>query len=229
MPILELHHKHPWNLPPGEAIQLQQTLRSQMMVEPLDLAGVHRVAGVDVGFPEPETARAAIVSLSFPDLQPLEEKTAEIPLAFPYIPGLLSFREIPAILAVVEALSQLPDVFLVDGHGFAHPRRFGIACHLGVLLGMPTLGCAKSILVGRYGELADSAGSTADLLDREEVIGTAVRTRQGVKPVFVSIGHRIDLPSSTRLALLCGRGYRLPEPIRLADQLASMRGQKRPV
>ncbi len=220
MPVLDLHHAHPWDLQPQEAIHLQQSLRSLVRFEPLNLASVRHVAGVDVGFPQPETARAAIAVLSFPELRLVERATVETPLAFPYIPGLLSFREIPAVLMAIEKLSLLPEVFVVDGQGLAHPRRFGIACHLGVLLDLPTIGCAKSILVGRYASLAEPVGSTADLLDGQEVLGAAVRTRQWVKPVFVSVGHRVDLVSAVELALKCGRGYRLPEPTRLADKLS---------
>jgi len=219
MPSLTLHHTHRWDLSPSEAIALQKSLRPLVCTEPLDLSAIQSVAGVDVGFPQKGTTRAAVVLLAFPSLQVIEQAVVETPLVFPYIPGLLSFREIPALLAAVEKLSRLPDVFMVDGHGLAHPRRFGIACHLGVLLDHPTLGLAKSILVGSYSSLADPAGSTADLVDEEEVLGTALRTRQGVKPVFVTVGHRIDLPFATRLALLCTGGYRLPEPTRLADHL----------
>ncbi len=227
MPALTLHHPHPWALAPAEAIALQQSMRSYVQAEPLDLAAVRSVAGVDVGFPRPDTARAAIVVLAFPSLQPVEQVAVETPLAFPYIPGLLSFREIPAILAALEKLSFLPDVIMVDGQGLAHPRRFGLACHAGVLLNLPSLGCAKSILVGKHTSLAEERGSVTELMDGEEVLGRVLRTRQSVKPVYISIGHRMDLESATKLALECSRGYRLPEPTRLADQLASLRGSRR--
>ena len=228
MPELRLAHAHPWDLTPQEAIQLQQKLRDQVVIQPLSLEGIRTVAGVDVGFRE-EKARAAAVLLSFPTLQLLEHTVAEIPVPFPYIPGLLSFRETPAILKALELLSALPDVILCDGQGLAHPRRFGIACHLGVLLDRPVLGCAKSILAGRHGPLDEAPGSTADLIAGEETIGAAVRTRQGVKPVYVSAGSRVDLASAVELVLACTRGYRLPEPTRLADRLASERGPLPPV
>jgi len=223
LPAVQLAHTHPWNLAPDEAVRLQQELRAHVRVEPLDLASLRRVAGVDVGF-RGDLTRAAVVVLSFPDLQVMESAIAEIPTAFPYIPGLLSFREAPAILAALEQLEELPDAILCDGQGLAHPRRFGIACHLGVLLDRPTLGCAKSILVGRHAQLGEEPGATANLVDRGEVVGAALRGRAGVKPVYISIGHRIDLPSAVQLSLACAQGYRLPEPTRLADRLASRKG-----
>jgi deoxyribonuclease V len=164
--------------------------------------------------------RAAAVLLSFPDLEVLEQNVVEIPTTFPYIPGLLSFRETPAVLLAIQGLSMAPDLVMCDGQGFAHPRRFGFACHVGVLLDLPTLGCAKSILIGRPGLLAETRGSTTPLLVGEEVVGMAVRTRDRVKPVYISSGNRIDLDSAVQAVLACGTGYRLPEPIRLADQLA---------
>jgi deoxyribonuclease V len=154
-------------------------------------------------------------------MEPLEQAAAEMPLAFPYIPGLLSFREAPAILSALAQLSVLPDVLIVDGHGWAHPRRFGLACHLGVLLDLPTIGCAKSILTGQARALSETAGSTAELLDGSQVIGLALRTRPGVRPVYVSVGHRVDLASAARIIIDCGRGFQLPEPTRQAHRLAS--------
>lgn len=222
-PLLTLTQAHSWDLSPEDAIRLQQELREQVRVEPLALEAVRRVGGVDVGFRE-EKAHAAVVVLSFPDLQLVEYATAEVPIPFPYVPGLLSFREMPAILAALEKLEGLPEVFLCDGQGLAHPRRFGIACHLGVLLDLPALGCAKSVLVGRPGPLAEEVGSTAEMRHKDEVVGMAVRTRTGVKPIYVSVGHRLDLPTAVQLVLACGRGLRLPEPTRLADRLASRRG-----
>ena len=212
----------PWDLSPEEAIQLQKELRSQVVLTPLPLDSVHTIAGVDVGFPGDRT-RAAAVLLSFPELEVLEQKVVEIPTTFPYIPGLLSFRETPAILQAIRGLSAAPDLILCDGQGIAHPRRFGIACHIGVLLDMPALGCAKSILVGRPGPLGEPRGSTSPMRVGDEVVGMAVRTREGVKPVYISPGHRIDLDSAVQAVLACGQGYRLPEPTRLADRLASQR------
>ena len=165
--------------------------------------------------------RAAIAVLSFPELQVLEIARAEVPTTFPYVPGLLSFRETPAVLAAYERLQLKPDLLIVDGQGYAHRRRFGIACHLGVLLDIPAIGSAKSLLVGRHGQLGEERGATAELIDRREVVGMALRTRRGITPVYVSIGHRIDLPSAVRFVLDCCTRYRLPEPQRQAHIAAS--------
>ena len=216
---LELHHQHFWNLTPSEANQTQDDLKQYVRGEPLPLPGIQRVAGVDVSFREDNVcAAAAVFQLS--DLEPIEETTAQVPLSFPYIPGLLSFREAPGILAALEQLASLPEILIVDGHGLAHPRRFGLACHLGVLLDIPTIGCAKSILVGEARDLGKEVGSTAELISDKEVLGVALRTRREVKPVYVSIGHRVDLDSAVQIILACGKGYRLTEPIRRAHALA---------
>ena len=220
---MKLAVSHPWNLTPSEAIQLQKDLRQQILVTPLNIDKLSLVGGVDVGFREGK-AHAAAVVLGYPSLTLIEHASVELPVTFPYIPGLLSFRETPAVLAALEQLSHMPDALLCDGHGYAHPRRFGIACHLGMLLDLPVVGIGKSILVGSYDNLGIEAGSTAELIDHEEVIGMAIRTRQGVKPIFASIGNRVDLPSAVQLTLRCVKGHRLPEPIRLADRLASRRG-----
>jgi deoxyribonuclease V len=216
---LALHPPHAWDLTPQQAIDLQRDLSRQVKITPLP-ADITRIAGVDVGFHE-GVGRAAVVVLDYPSLTVTEHAVVETKVEFPYIPGLLSFRELPALLAAIEKLTCLPDVFVVDGHGYAHPRRFGIAAHLGVILDLPSLGCAKSVLVGRYGQLGNEAGDKTELCLEQEVIGMAVRTRQGCKPVFVSIGHRVDLESAIRLILACTRAYRLPEPTRLAHRLAS--------
>jgi deoxyribonuclease V len=168
-------------------------------------------------------ARAAAVLLSFPDLTPLGDSLVEEPVRYPYIPGLLSFREAPAVIAALEGLSEPPDLIMVDGQGRAHPRRFGIACHLGLLLDRPALGCAKSRLIGDYDEPPPEPGAWTPLTHHGEVIGAVVRTRAGVKPLFVSVGHRVSLETAVALVLACARGLRLPEPTRLADQLASGR------
>jgi deoxyribonuclease V len=223
MARLILHHAHPWDLTPGEAARLQASLRDTVILQPLAMDSLRTVCGVDLGF-RGEMAHAALVVLRFPTLEITELAEAETPITFPYVPGLLSFRELPAVLAALEKLSELPDVFLCDGQGLAHPRRFGIACHLGVLLDRPAVGCAKSILVGRHAPVDPLAGSFSELRDRGETVGMALRTKTNVKPVFISPGHRCDLPSAVNLALACTRGYRLPEPTRLADRLASRRG-----
>ncbi len=217
-----LHHPHPWNLTPEQAVALQRRLARLVREAPLPPERIRTVAGVDVGFPSPETARAAIAVLSFPDLEVVDRGVAQVPTPMPYVPGLLSFREIPAILAALQALRVRPDVFLVDGQGIAHPRGLGIAAHLGVLLDWPTVGVAKSPLVGRpAGALGKERGSAVPLVYRGRQVGMVVRTRTGVKPVWVSVGHRVDLSSAVDLVLRTAPRYRLPEPIRAAHRLAS--------
>ncbi|MGH2354486.1 MAG: deoxyribonuclease V [Chloroflexota bacterium] len=212
---------HDWDLSADEAIALQHVLAPRV-VHQNAFGEVRRVAGIDVGFPgSGDVARAAVAVLSYPDLELLETARAELPVTFPYVPGLLSFREAPAILAAYERLHTEPDLLIFDGQGIAHRRRFGIAAHVGLWLDKPSIGSAKSILVGRHGPLGHEAGSTAELVDRGEVVGLAVRTRRGVTPVYVSIGHRIDLPAAARFVLGCCRRYRLPEPQRQAHLAAS--------
>ncbi|MEM7540731.1 MAG: deoxyribonuclease V [Pseudomonadota bacterium] len=182
---------------------------------------IKTIAGVDVAFPDRgRTTRAAALLFSFPDLVLLDKTTFEEPTRLAYIPGLLSFREVPAIAAALERLPAPPDVVLCDGQGFAHPRRFGSACHLGVALDLPTIGVAKSVLVGDYSEPEKMRGSQTALIDGDQVIGTALRTRTGVKPVFVSIGHRVSLASANNIVLKSCSRYRLPDPIRGADKIA---------
>lgn len=217
---------HSWDLTPTEAIALQQRLATR--VETVDrLDPLRYVAGVDVGFPRrgaEQVARAAAVLLSFPALEPLAESVVEEPVRYPYVPGLLSFREAPAILTALARLPLPPDLILVDGQGRAHPRRLGIACHLGLLLDRPTIGCAKSRLVGSHAEPPAEADAWVPLLNRGETIGAVVRTRTGVKPLYVSVGHRVSLATAVALVLACCQGRRLPEPTRRADALASERG-----
>lgn len=199
---------------------MQEELRGQVRIEPIYLEKVKTVAGVDAGFGGGQVY-AGVVLLDYPGLRVIERAVYRSPAAFPYIPGLLSFREAPASLEALARLKSQPDVLIVDGHGLAHPRRFGLACHLGVLSGLPAIGCAKSILVGEVGDLGEEAGSIAELLEGDEVLGLAVRTRPGGKPVYLSIGHRVDLDSALALILACSRGHRLPEPARLAHQLVT--------
>ncbi|HBX70268.1 MAG TPA: deoxyribonuclease V [Chloroflexi bacterium] len=220
--IFEESRFHRWDLSPQEAIRTQKELRLRLLLTPLADANIRLVAGVDVGLPRSaKIARAAIAVLDYATMELIEQSTAEMPVPFPYLPGLLSFREMPVILAALAGLQSSPDVFIVDGHGYAHPRRFGLACHLGVWLDQPAIGCGKSILTGETGALAGPRGSITPLRDGEETIGLAIRTRENVKPVYISIGHRIDLESAARIVLNCGRGLRLPEPIRWAHRLAS--------
>lgn len=225
MPRLELHHSHPWNLDPGEAVALQEQLAQHVQEVPLR-APPRTVAGIDVGVRE-EIARAALVILEFPDLVPTATATHEMPVPFPYVPGLLSFREVPVILKVLETLPSLPEVLICDGQGRAHPRRFGLASHLGVLLDHPTVGCAKSRLVGHYTSLAERRGAWVPLTDNGEVIGAVVRTRTGVKPVFVSVGHRVTLEDAIQLVLQMSPRYRIPVPLRWAHRLS--RGEPVPI
>lgn len=182
-----------------------------------------RIAAVDAAFPSGgRITCAAAVLYRFPQLERLDSAVAEQPTRLPYIPGLLSFRELPAILAALGKLTETPDVVLCDGQGIAHPRRFGIACHLGIETGIPTVGVGKSRLCGRFREPDTAKGSMEALLDGDEQIGMVVRTRSNVKPLFVSIGHRVTLATAVRLTLECTSRYRLPEPIRAADRLASL-------
>ena len=209
---------HRWDLSPREAIALQQQLR-QKVIAACDVGEVHSVAGVDIHIAG-ERAHAAVVVLSFPDLQPLEAAEADLPLTFPYIPGLLAFREGPAVLAAVEQLKMEPDLFMFDGQGLAHPRRMGIASHLGVILDKPSIGCAKSRLCGEHGQVGPKAGDFCQLVDHGEVIGAVLRTREGTNPVFISIGHKIDLPMALEYTMRCAGGYRVPEPTRWAHLVA---------
>lgn len=212
---------HNWNLTPSEAIALQNRLRDQVIHRD-DFDTPRRIAGVDVGLEsQGRVTRAAVVVLSFPDLRPLEDAVARLPTHFPYIPGLLSFREVPAILRALSTLSQTPDVLLCDGQGIAHPRRFGIACHLGVYTGIPSVGVAKTRLIGSHGPLPGEKGSWVPLIHKGETVGAVLRTRSGVKPLYISIGHRISLPRSIELVLACTTRYKLPETTRAAHRLAS--------
>jgi len=225
--VLRLHR---WDVTPAEAREIQLRLRHR--VERSDrLPRLRRVAGADVSLELAEPggwrrgqgrAFAGVVVYRFPEMEELERVSAERPLRFPYVPGLLSFREMPALLAAFERLRQAPDLIFCDGQGYAHPRRFGIACHLGLLLDRPAIGVAKSLLVGEYREPGASAGSSAPLLDGEsgEVLGAVLRTREGVRPVFISQGHRISLDRAIELTMAVSDGYRLPRPIRDADHWA---------
>ncbi|MGD9170204.1 MAG: deoxyribonuclease V [Candidatus Thiodiazotropha sp.] len=212
---------HTWKLTPSEAIELQNDLRRQV-IDRTCFDALQRVAGVDVGFEaQGSITRAAVVVLSYPELQPLETSIAKIPTSFPYIPGLLSFREVPAILQAVSKLQQSPDIFLCDGQGMAHPRRFGLACHLGVYTDIPSVGVAKTRLLGHHAALAQEKGSWVPLIHKDETIGAVVRTRSGVKPLYISVGHKISLPRAIELVLGCTTRYKLPETTRAAHRLAS--------
>jgi len=219
---LRLHHAHPWDVSPREAIAIQQRLRRFVRLEDDLPQPVATVAGIDVGFRAVwEVTRAAVAVLDFPSLQLCAQGVAEMPTGFPYIPGLLSFREIPAVLRALERLPRLPDLLLCDGQGIAHPRRFGIASHLGVLLDHPTIGVGKTRLIGRHGPVPEEKGAWVPLEDEGEIIGAVVRTRQGVKPLYISPGHRLSVESAVQWVLACTTRYKLPETTRWAHRLAS--------
>ena len=214
--------EHPWDVTSEEAKAIQSQLAPLVTETPLT-GPIRTVAGIDVSFPTNDVARAATVVLSYPDQTPLEQVTAELPVHFPYIPGLLSFRETPVVLKALQRLSAMPDVLICDAQGRAHFRRLGLASHLGVLLDHPTIGCAKSRLVGRHQTPGQQKGSSVCLYDdhdNEEIIGAVLRTRTKVNPVYVSVGHKIDLLTAIEVVLTCALKYRLPEPTRLAHQVA---------
>jgi len=208
---------HPWRVTPAEARRIQSELRGR--VERRNrLGAVRLIAGADVALDLARNrAIAGVVVFRFPGLEEVERASAARPLTFPYVPGLLSFREAPALLAAFARLRSVPDLLFFDGHGYAHPRRFGIACHLGLLLDRPAIGCAKSLLIGEHRPPALAAGSRAALRHAGETIGVALRTRTGVKPVYISIGHRISLERAAEFALAVCDGFRVPRPTRLAD------------
>lgn len=209
---------HPWDISPAEAREIQSQLRRRVLVESPERQP-EIIAGVDVSV-KGEQARAAVVLYSYPELEPLQTVAAEMPVSFPYVPGLLAFREGPVVLAALERLEHRPDVLMFDAQGFAHPRRMGLATHLGILLDISSVGCAKSRLWGAYVEPGERKGSWTPLVDGDEVIGAVVRTRDSVRPVFVSIGHRVDLETAISLVLGCATRYRLPEPTRWAHRVA---------
>jgi len=227
--VMKVERLHDWQVNISQALDLQRKLAAQVsrvgeVVSPRFIAGVDISVGKAQG-----VATGAVVVLKYPELVVVETKLAQGKLALPYIPGLLSFRESPLILAACQRLTVTPDLILVDGQGIAHPRRIGLASHLGLFLDTPTIGCAKSLLCGSHEILPEKPGSYAELLDRGETIGAALRTRLGVKPVYVSIGHKVDLRTALHWAMECCRGYRLPEPTRLAHLAAGGKLKERDV
>ena len=212
---------HPWNLSPQEAIALQKDLADKVIrYDQLD--NIRYIAGVDVGFENNhQTTRAAVALLSYPDLKLKAHAIARRPTDFPYVPGLLSFREIPASIQAIEQLKQKPDLILCDGQGLAHPRRLGIACHLGLLLDIPTIVVGKTRLIGKHEEPPNEKGSWVPLMDKGEEIGAVLRTRVNVKPLYISLGHRISLTSAVDYVMHSISRYRLPETTRWAHRLAS--------
>ncbi|HEY9812608.1 MAG TPA: deoxyribonuclease V [Candidatus Sericytochromatia bacterium] len=218
---MKIQQKHPWPLTLEEAIAIQQQLRLEITTED-NFGTVKYVAGVDVGFKDGgETTQAAVAVLSFPDLQLKAQAIARRPTTFPYVPGFLSFREIPAVLDALEKVAIAPDLILCDGHGIAHPRRFGIACHLGLLVDVPTIGVGKSLFVGKHDDVPEERGTWQPLVHRGETIGAVLRTRIGVKPIYISSGNRISLATALEYVMRCTPKYRLPETTRWADKLAS--------
>jgi len=218
---MQIKRRHQWPTSTSEATAIQQQLVPEVIVAD-QLESVQYVAGVDVGFVDDgATSRAAVAVLSFPSLELSEQAIAQRPTQFPYVPGFLSFREVPPVLEALEKLNTTPDLILCDGQGLAHPRRFGLACHLGVLTDIPTIGVAKSRLIGTHAELPVEKGSWQPLMHEQEIIGAVLRTRSAVKPLYVSIGHRVSLPTAIDYVLRCTRSYRLPETTRIADRLAS--------
>jgi len=231
---------HQWNVAPAEAREIQERLRARWKGDDR-LGDIRTVAGLDAAFVltgsqslkkrsqwttlrEANRAIGGVVVFLFPEMVEIERAFAVAPLRFPYVPGLLSFREIPVLLAALAKLKRMPDLLFCDGQGYAHPRRMGLATHLGILLDRPAIGCAKSILIGTHADLAEKAGSWAALTDDKaggERIGAAVRTRDGVKPVYISQGHRVSLESAIRLTLAVSDGVRIPRPTRAADQFVS--------
>ena len=221
---MKIEKLHDWNLSAREAIEIQKQLAYEVIAEDKFSELIKTVAGIDLGYDiKTDTSRAVVVVLSFPELELLETKEAKMPIQFPYVPGLLSFRETPVAIRALENLQITPDLILCDGQGLAHPRRFGIACHIGLIANVPTIGVAKSILVGKFENLGEERGSVASLIHRNEQVGVALRTKNNVQPVYVSVGHRISLETAIDIVLQCAPKYRLPETTRLADKLASYR------
>ncbi len=215
---------HKWNLSQTEAMNLQKQFSYEVITTDDFKTPIKTVGGIDLGYDtKTNTSRAAAVVLSFPELELIESSEALMPTAFPYVPSLLSFRETPVAIKALERLENLPDLILCDGQGIAHPRRFGIACHIGLITNIPTIGVAKSILVGNPKNLGETRGSTAPLIDYGEEVGVALRTKDKVQPVYVSVGHKISLETAIKYVLDCAPKYRLPETTRLADKLASFR------
>jgi deoxyribonuclease V len=215
---MNLTATHPWNVTPQQAMEIQRRLRAQVITE-TTFDQPKTVAGIDCGYRDGK-ARAAVVIVDYASLQPIDQAIAEMPVPFPYIPGLLSFRETPAVLEALGKLTVEPDVLILDGHGYAHPRRLGLACHVGVITDVPAIGCAKSRLIGEHGELPAEAPNWVPLHHEGEVIGAVVRSRTNVSPIFVSIGHKVDLATAIEVVLHCCTRYRLPETTRYAHRVA---------
>ena len=212
---------HRWDVSPKEAVAIQRKLCARVVVADR-LGPVQRVAGIDVGFKDRgAVVRAAVVVLQYPELTLVEQVVSERPAQFPYVPGLLSFREAPVVLDALAKLAYAPGLLLCDAQGYAHPRRFGLASHLGVLTDTPAIGVAKTRLIGEHAPVPAQMGAWTPLRDRDEIIGAALRTRTGVKPLYVSVGHRVCLETALRFVMSCVTKYRLPETTRWAHRIAS--------
>ncbi|MFC1925199.1 deoxyribonuclease V [Chloroflexota bacterium] len=218
---------HDWQVTMDQAKAIQSKLATLVSTKS-ELGSPQLIAGVDISSPNARgIAAGAVVILSYPQLKVLEVKVAEQRIGFPYVPGLLSFREAPLILAAYQKLTMSPDLILVDGQGMAHPKRLGLASHLGLLLDVPTIGCAKSRLCGVHEPVGEASGSFTELRDGNEVIGAVLRTKNKVNPLYISIGHKIDLETAIFWVMQCCRGYRIPEPTRLAHLAAASRLESR--
>jgi deoxyribonuclease V len=217
---MEIYHKHSWNVSTEEAKKIQLNLRSQLTFHnKTDLSQINTVAAADISFNRyDDQLYAAVVLLNFADLSLINVYSNQAKASFPYIPGFLSFREIPPLLEIFKDFSSKPDILICDGQGIAHPRGFGLASHLGIILDTPAIGCAKSILVGIFTEPASARGSTSPLIYQDRQVGSAVRTRDGVKPVFISVGYKLNLAAAVQIVLQCSPRYRIPEPLRLAHR-----------
>ena len=226
---MQISNAHSWDLSPKEAVQLQKKLLPLVTQSGTDPERVKTIAGCDVSYSKAEDKLyAAVAVFSYPALALLESASCVAPVRFPYVPGLLAFREAPAILPAMKRLGRRPDLLMVDGHGVAHPRGLGVASHIGVVLNVATIGVAKSLLCGEYSEPDKDKGSYSSLMWRDKIVGRVVRTRSGVKPVFVSVGTKIALEDATRIVLDCCKLYRLPEPLRQAHLLCNrLRTSKR--
>jgi len=218
---MKIHRFHSWHVTPQEAVRVQEQLRAKVIARGR-VPAPKLVGGADAAFDlRAQRVFAAVVVFTFPALELVETVVHQERLSFPYIPGLLSFREAPALLHAFEKVRHNPDAIFIDGHGLSHPRAAGIACHIGVCLDTAAIGCAKSLLVGRHRAPGPSRGATTSLHDANGcVVGAVVRTRDRVRPVFVSVGHLISLARAVQLTLACGKGYRIPEPTKQADLLA---------
>lgn len=221
---MDISINHGWKLNIKEAIRLQEELRTKVVLED-QFKDIEIIAGFDVGVKKRGTSGkelrgiGACVVMSYPDLEIIEKHVEVTEVNYPYVPGLLSFREIPILIPLLEKIENEPDILMMDGQGIAHPRRFGLASHIGVILNKPSIGCAKSHLIGDYDEPAQEAGSYKYIFQDGDIIGAVVRTRKGVKPVYISPGHKITLNTSIVVTLRCCMGYRLPEPVREAHKL----------